>query len=70
MSDTSEAKTDGQYLFDMVNQRYGSRLAPSEIEDVQKSVDGILKAADALRSVKLENSDEPFIVFVPYRKEA
>jgi hypothetical protein len=70
VSDPNETKTNGQYLFNMVEHRYGNRLAPGEIDDVQKSVDGILQAADALRSVKLKNSDEPFIMFVPYRKEA
>ena len=70
MSDIIETKTDGQFLSDMVKHRYGRRLAPGEIEDVQKSVDGILTMAEALRSAKLENSDEPFIMFVPYRKEA
>jgi len=32
-------------------------------------VEGIAKAAETLRAVKLENGDEPFSIFRPYKKE-
>jgi len=56
-------------LFNLVRDLYGDRLDPEELEEVRKGVEGIVKTAEALRSVKLENSDEPFLWFIPYRKD-
>ena len=69
MSDTGQSNADTKFLFDMVSRRYGERLTPAELEEVNKGIESIRKMADRLRSVKLENSDEPFALFVPYRKE-
>lgn len=57
-------------LFNLVRDRYGDRLSPEELEEVRKGVEAVVEAAEALRSVKLENRDEPFSVFKPYRREA
>jgi hypothetical protein len=70
VSDTSQSKDDSKYLFDMVNERYGDRLTPEELEEVKKGIEAIRKTADTLRMVKLENSDEPFALFVPHREES
>ena len=55
--------------FNIVKRLYGDRLTPEELDEVRKGVEGIVEAAESLRAVKLENGDEPFSVFVPYRKE-
>jgi hypothetical protein len=67
MSDTNDAHRDSECLLHLLQQRYGDRLRPNELEEVKKGIDGITAMAAALRRVKLENSDEPFSVFVPYR---
>ncbi len=54
-------------LFNMVQERYGSRLSPEELEQVRTGVERIVEAAEALRSVPLSNGDEPLALFVPYR---
>ena len=66
-----ENSIDGEVnaLFDMVKQRYGDRLTPEQLNEVRKGVAATVEAAEALRSVKLGNGNEPFSVFVPYRKE-
>lgn len=64
-----ESLKEAEHLFEMVKDRYGDRLSAEELEEVRKGVEGIAKAAKALRGVKLENSDEPFSIFKPYRKE-
>jgi hypothetical protein len=56
-------------LFTLVRDRYGDRLTPAQLDDVRKGVEGVVLAARALRAVKLENADEPFPPFVPYRAE-
>ena len=69
MSETNQTESDSQFLFDMLKQRYGERLNPEELEEVKKGVENIQQAADKMRSVSLQNSDEPYALFVPYRKE-
>jgi hypothetical protein len=68
MVDESPKKAD--FLFEMVRDRYGNRLSAEELKEVRKVVEGIAEAAEALRSVKLENGTEPFSIFKPYKKEA
>ena len=69
MSDTNQTDGYSQFLFDMLKRRYGERLNPEELEEVKKGVENIRKAVDKLRSVNLQNSDEPSALFVPYRKD-
>jgi len=66
----AESSKESEFLFDMVRDRYGNRLSAEELEEVRKGVEGIVKAAEALRSVKLGNGTEPFSLFKPYRKGA
>ncbi len=70
MNDADELKSERQYLCDMIQSRYGNRLSAEAVEEVKKGVDGVVKAAAALRAVPLSNSDEPMICFIPYREES
>ena len=54
----------------MIRSRDGQRLSETDFEAVQKGLEGVVKAAAALRSAPLLNSDPPVLRFVPYRKEA
>ncbi len=65
----SESKPESEILFGIVRERYGDRLNDDELEEVRKGVDALAEAAESLRKVKLENGDEPFSVFTPYRGE-
>jgi hypothetical protein len=69
LSDTNQTESDGKFLFDMLKRRYGERLNPEELEEVKRGVENIQQAADKLRAVNLQNSDEPPALFVPYRKD-
>lgn len=46
---------------------YGDRIDDEQLEEVRKAVEGIVTASRALRAVKLDNGNEPFSVFKPYR---
>lgn len=70
MNNTNQTKDESRLFFGMVNQRYGDRLTSEQLEQVQKGVESIREAAAALRAVELRNSDEPFAMFIPYRKDA
>jgi hypothetical protein len=66
-SESTDKEVDER--FSIVKRLYGDRLTTEQLDEVRKGVVGIVEAAEALRAVKLENGDEPFSVFVPYRKE-
>ena len=55
-----------EHLFEFVKNQYGDLILDNELEYVQKKVKDIVETAEALRSIKLDNSDEPFSVFKPY----
>ena len=56
-------------LFHVIRQCHGHRLSADELEEVRKGVAGISQAVAALRAVRLQQSDEPFSVGIPYRQE-
>ncbi|UCH57644.1 MAG: hypothetical protein JSV18_01620 [Candidatus Bathyarchaeota archaeon] len=68
--DNRDAKKEVELLFEFVRDLYGDRLTDEELEEVRNGVEHIAETAAALRSIKLENSVEPFSVFKPHRKEA
>ena len=69
MGETEDIRAEVEALFALVRERYGDRLTPEPLDGVKKGVEGIVKAARALRAVRLENSDEPMPPFVPYRAD-
>ena len=69
MGDNDARDAEIQARFNLVKQRYGDRLTADELDEVRKDVADIVDSAKALSSAHLDNSDEPFSLFVPYRKE-
>ncbi|MCW4048814.1 MAG: hypothetical protein NWE89_03670 [Candidatus Bathyarchaeota archaeon] len=62
-----DSNTEAETLFKLVEQKYGDKLTEEELEEVKKGVERIVEASMELRKVKLENGDEPFSIFKPYR---
>ncbi len=68
--DTSQSgHREAESLFEMVKDRYGGRLTEEQLENVRRSVDTVVDNAETLRSVRLDNAEEPPAVFAPYRKK-
>ncbi len=65
----SDEKSESEHLFNIIKERYGERLSDDELVEVKKGVEKIVEAAEKLREIKLENGDEPFFVFRPYRRD-
>ncbi len=65
----SNEYSESEHLFNIIKERYGERLSDDELAEVKKGVEKIVEAAEKLREVRLENGDEPFFVFKPYRGE-
>lgn len=55
--------------FNTVKRLYGDRLDDRQLEGVRTGVETIVRASQAVSAVRLENGDEPFSVFTPYREE-
>lgn len=54
-----------ELLFALVRERYGPHIAPSDLDAVRNGVEHVVKTAEALRAITLDNSVEPFTVFHP-----
>ncbi|MQY83468.1 hypothetical protein GH157_07240 [archaeon] len=63
----SNESGESEHLFNIIKERYGERLSDDELAEVKKGVEKIVEAAEKLREIRLENGDEPFFVFKPYR---
>ena len=62
-------KQDVEERFNTVKRLYGDRLDEKQLEGVRTGVETIVRASQAVSAVRLENGDEPFSVFAPYREE-
>jgi hypothetical protein len=68
MSDTASDR-ESEHLFSIIKERYGDRLTEEQLDEVRVGVNRLTEAAKALRKIRLENWDEPFSVFRPYKGE-
>jgi hypothetical protein len=68
MSDNVSGK-ESEHLFSIIEDRYGNRLTKDQLDEVRSGVNRLTEAAKALREVRLENWDEPFSIFRPYKGE-
>ena len=65
----TDSDRETSILMGLVKERYGERLTEEQLESVEKSLKSVMDAGKALRGVPLENSDEPYNVFRPYRRK-
>ena len=65
MSEPEAARSEVELLFSLVRERYGSRLAPEELEAIRTGLGAIVTAARALRAVRLDNADGPILPHLP-----
>ena len=69
MAADDEPSAELEFKKNLVRQRFGHRLDPAQWQEVEAAVGGIHKMVEALKAVKLDNSDEPFVTFVPHRRK-
>ena len=65
----SHMRPESELLFNIVKEKYGYILNDMQLKAVKESVDELVKNAEALRKIKLDDRDEPFSVFTPYIDE-
>jgi len=60
--------SETELLFELVRCRYGDFLNNEQLESVKLSINEIVKNAEALSQVTLDNSQEPMTLFTPHKK--
>ncbi|MCW4012680.1 MAG: hypothetical protein NWF07_06780 [Candidatus Bathyarchaeota archaeon] len=61
--------SEKNHMLRRVKELYGDRLTEDQLAAVEASLDPMIKVLEQLRNMPLENSDEPYSVFKPYRKD-
>jgi len=57
-----------QILFSLVQTLYESKVSEGELVEIQNQVEAIMESIETLRSIPLNNGDEPALRFTPYRR--
>jgi hypothetical protein len=70
MGEADAVHAEVETLLALVRERYGDRLDAEQLASVRASVEGIVRAARALRAVRLANVDEPGQPFAAYRADS
>lgn len=65
-----DSNKEAEILFKLIETKYSEILDKNELEEIKKAVLKIVETSEELRSVVLENWDEPFLVFIPFREDS
>jgi hypothetical protein len=65
----TDSKTEKELMFKLIKIKYRDRLDSEQLAAIEASMDKVMTVIDEIRAVPLENSDEPFNVFKPYRRD-
>lgn len=55
-------------LFSLIQVVYGTRVSEDELEEIRSQVGEIMESIERVRSIPLNNDDEPALRFTPYRR--
>jgi hypothetical protein len=69
MTSSEDKDFESEILFNLIKENYGCRLNEEQLENIKNNVKKIVQTSKELRKEKLGNWDEPFSVFIPFRKE-
>ena len=60
---------EAELLFALVRHRYAARLDETQLEEIRKTIEGIVRDLAALRAAAIPDDAEPAQPFVPFRAE-
>ena len=69
MNDPNDVKIQSEVLFDCLKGFYGDRFSLETQNDLRSAVETVVKTVVVLRSVKMDDYDDPSLPFTPFRKE-
>jgi hypothetical protein len=67
MSESGAGESEVELRLSLLRLRYGDRLSTAQLEELRRTVQGIVEHIRALRAVPLANADEPLPRFIPVR---
>jgi hypothetical protein len=65
--DAESPKSEAAARMELVLARFGKQLDDEARKAVRKEIDAIVKRAELLRKIQLDNGEGPFPIFTPYR---
>ena len=65
-NDQPDKAIEAQRYFDLVRDLHGDGLTEAQLAIVRERVDDVVNAGEMMRTVALDNAEEPFSVFTPY----
>jgi len=60
---------EAEILFALVRHRYADRLDAAQLEEVRKTVEGLVRDLAALRAAEIPDDAEPAQPFIPFRAD-
>jgi hypothetical protein len=61
---------EAEILFALIRQRYADRLDAAQLEELRKTVEGLVRDLAALRAAHIPDDAEPAQPFIPFRADA
>jgi hypothetical protein len=68
--DEDTVTDEAEILFALIRARFGARLDAAQLEDVKKTVEGLVRDVMALRAAPMPDDAEPAQPFIPFRAES
>jgi hypothetical protein len=65
----SDSRTEKDFIFERIKTLYGDRLDDDQLKAIEDSLEPMISVLEEIRNYPLLNSDEPYSVFKPYRKD-
>jgi hypothetical protein len=69
MSEPEHGEREVELRLSLLRLRYGDRLSAEQLDDLRRTVQGIVAQVRALRAVPLANADEPLPRFTAFRAD-
>ena len=67
VSESATLTDEADILFALIRARYAARLDPAQLEELRKTVEGIVRDVAALRAAAIPDDAEPAQPFVAFR---
>jgi hypothetical protein len=65
--DEDDMTDEAEILFALIRARYAARLDPAQLEDLRKTVEGLVRDVTTLRAATIPDDAEPAQPFIPFR---
>jgi hypothetical protein len=65
--DEDDMTDEAEILFALIRARYAARLDPAQLDDLRKTVEGLVRDVATLRAAAIPDDVEPAQPFIPFR---